>query len=195
VTLIWDAGLPGFGIIARRSGRRSWIAQYRVGRQSRRLTLGDLKTVTLLEARETAREILAMAKLGQDPHAEKMRARAALTVQEVIEGGVSAHGPFEGYLAFAKAQMRPGSYWNVELHLKQQAKALHGLPMEAVERAMIAALIRRTETRSGPTAANKLRTTLASLWKWAIATGSSPTRRTPSCWSPRRSRTGRANAS
>jgi hypothetical protein len=31
-TVHWDASLPGFGIVARPGGRRSWIAQYRIGR-------------------------------------------------------------------------------------------------------------------------------------------------------------------
>jgi hypothetical protein len=62
----------------------------------------------LAEAREKAREILAMAKLGQDPQAEKIKARAALTVLEVVEGGSSAHGAFNGYLVYAKARMPMG---------------------------------------------------------------------------------------
>ncbi|TCZ53945.1 tyrosine-type recombinase/integrase [Roseicella aquatilis] len=167
----WDTSLPGFGILARPSGRRSWIAQYRVAGRSRRVTMGDLSTVTLAEAREKAREVLALAKLGHDPQAEKLKARAALTVLEVIEGGTSAHGPFAGYLAYAKARMRPSSAWQAEHHLKQQAKPLHGLAMESVDRAAIAALLRRIESQSGPAGANRLRTRLAALWKWAIGSG------------------------
>lgn len=101
VAFAWDVGLPGFGIIARPSGRRSWIIQYRIARQSKRVVLGDLNTVTLAEARAKAREILSKAKLGHDPQAEKLRARAALTVLEVIQGGQAARGVFDGYLAFA----------------------------------------------------------------------------------------------
>jgi hypothetical protein len=41
VAFTWDASLPGFGIIARLSRRRSWIAQYRIGRQSKRVALID----------------------------------------------------------------------------------------------------------------------------------------------------------
>ncbi|MBX6386167.1 MAG: site-specific integrase [Microbispora sp.] len=171
VAFAWDASLPGFGIIARPSGRRSWIAQYRIGRQSKRVALGDLNTVTLAEAREKAREILARAKLGHDPQAEKVKARAALTVLEVIQGCEAARGPFDGYLSFAKATMRPGSYENAERHLLKHAKPLHGQAMEQVQRAEIATLVRRVEKRSGPAAANKLRTTLAAMWKWAIGSG------------------------
>jgi hypothetical protein len=39
--LHWDVSLPGFGVVARPNGRRSWIVQYRIGRQSKRVTVGD----------------------------------------------------------------------------------------------------------------------------------------------------------
>jgi hypothetical protein len=65
------------------------------------MTIGDFGTVLLAEAREKAREILAAAKLGRDLQAEKVKARAALTFLEVVEGGSSAHGPFDGYLVWS----------------------------------------------------------------------------------------------
>ena len=190
VAFAWDAGLPGFGIIARPSGRRSWIAQYRIGRQSKRVALGDLNTVTLAEAREKAREILARAKLGHDPQAEKLKARAALTVLEVIQGGEAARGTFDGYLAFAKATMRPGSYENAGRHLLKHAKPLHGQAMEQVQRAEVAALVRRVEKRSGPAAANKLRTTLAAMWKWASGSGLIAAETNPVLMVPKAAETG-----
>lgn len=124
----WDSTLPGFGILARSTGHRSWVAQYRVAGRSRRVTMGDLATVTLAEAREKAREVLALAKLGHDPQAEKLKARAALTVLDVIDGGTSGHGPFTGYLAYAQPRMRPSSAWQAEHHLKQQANPSAVLP-------------------------------------------------------------------
>jgi integrase len=170
-TFFWDADLPGFGILARSSGRRVWIAQYRVDGRSRRITMGDLGTVTLSEARTKARETLALAKLGYDPHAEKLKARAALTFGEVIEGGASAHGPFSGYLAYAQGRMRASSAWQTEHHLRKQAKPLHGHAMEKIDRGTIAALLRKVEGGSGPAASNRLRTRLAALWKWSIGSG------------------------
>lgn len=171
VAFAWDVGLPGFGIIARPSGRRSWIIQYRIARQSKRVVLGDLNTVTLAEARAKAREILSKAKLGHDPQAEKLRARAALTVLEVIQGGQAARGVFDGYLAFARTTMRAGSFDNAQRHLLKHAKPLHRQAMEQLPRADIAALVRSVEKQSGPAAANKLRTTLAAMWKWAMGSG------------------------
>src|SRR5437899_6357529 len=52
----WDAGCRGFGVRALRSGRRSWIYQYRDEHgQTRRIVLGDLSSVPLEDAREEAR--------------------------------------------------------------------------------------------------------------------------------------------
>jgi integrase len=190
VAFAWDVGLPGFGIIARPSGRRSWTIQYRIARQSKRVALGDLNTVTLAEARAKAREILARAKLGDDPQAEKLKARAALTVLEVIQGGQAARGVFDGYLAFAKTTMRPGSFENAQRHLLKHAKPLHRQAMEQVQLADIAALVRSVEKRSGPAAANKLRTTLAAMWKWAIGSGLITGATTPVLLVPKASETG-----
>jgi hypothetical protein len=81
--------------------------------------------VTLTEAWEKVREILAMAKLGHGPQAAKMQVRAALAVLEVIQSREAPRGLFDGYLSFAKTAMRPGSYKNAEWHLLKQAKPLH----------------------------------------------------------------------
>src|ERR1700722_5400673 len=46
--LFWDAALRGFGIRALRSGRRSWIYQYRDEHgRTRRMVLGDVSAVSL----------------------------------------------------------------------------------------------------------------------------------------------------
>ena len=54
------------------SGARSWIVQYRPGgggrgQTARRMTLGSISTLTPDEARRAARDVLARARLGEDP--------------------------------------------------------------------------------------------------------------------------------
>jgi hypothetical protein len=58
----WDAGLAGFGVIAFASGKKAYIAQYREDGRSRRVTIGDVATMTLLEAHSKARTLLAGAR-------------------------------------------------------------------------------------------------------------------------------------
>ena len=58
----WDSGLAGFGVIAFASGKKAYIAQYREDGRSRRVTIGDVTTMTLVKARSKARALLAGAR-------------------------------------------------------------------------------------------------------------------------------------
>src|SRR5215218_9775667 len=80
--IVFDDTLPCFGVRVRAGGKRTWIVQYRIGRQQRRVTIGTVETLDPDEARRRAKEILAKAHLGGDPQHEKAenRARAAFTL-------------------------------------------------------------------------------------------------------------------
>src|SRR5688572_15197929 len=65
--IVFDETLPGFGLRLRAGGKRTWIAQYRVGSKQRRVTLGTLETLDPDRARQAARETLARVQLGGDP--------------------------------------------------------------------------------------------------------------------------------
>ncbi|WP_430428400.1 Arm DNA-binding domain-containing protein [Parasphingorhabdus sp.] len=76
---IWDSELPGFGIRVFPSGRKKFVLQYRHGRKSRRMMLGQHGAITLGQARKFA--IQALAKIGQDidPLQARKNSREALT--------------------------------------------------------------------------------------------------------------------
>src|SRR6516225_1321710 len=74
--IVWDAKLPGFGLRTR-NGKRTWVFQYKLGNQHRRIKLGGPEL-----SRDKARQLalaekgkLAAAKLGHglDPAAERDR--------------------------------------------------------------------------------------------------------------------------
>src|SRR5262249_47221380 len=60
----FDDDVPGFGIRIRAGGSKHWIFQYRVGKKQRRLTLGKVSAVSLVNARKTASELHAKVRLG-----------------------------------------------------------------------------------------------------------------------------------
>lgn len=52
--IAWDSDLPGFGVRLRGSNK-TWTIQYRVGLKQRRESLGDVRKVSLADARAIAR--------------------------------------------------------------------------------------------------------------------------------------------
>ena len=78
VYVVYDDTLTGFGLRVTSAGFKSFIVEYRPnggGRRSptSRMTLGSSTTLTVDQARRAAREILAAARLGRDPAAERTR--------------------------------------------------------------------------------------------------------------------------
>jgi hypothetical protein len=69
------ADLPGLGIRMRPGGSRNWVYQYQLGAKQRRMTLGSIKAIGLIKARETAGELQARVRLGEDPAAVKAEAK------------------------------------------------------------------------------------------------------------------------
>jgi hypothetical protein len=82
---VWDSDIPGFGLRVLPSGRKSYVVQYRAGRRSRRISLGPNTVLTSEQARTRAITIVAAARNGQDPAAERDAGRKAITIKELAE--------------------------------------------------------------------------------------------------------------
>jgi integrase len=161
-SLYWDAALRGFGMRALRSGRRSWVYQYRDEHaRTRRMVLGDVAAVSLEAAREAARQKAADVAQGANPSVERRKKRAAGTVLELVEA----------YLVNARQRQRSRTFSGTERHLRVHAAPLHHDRVEAVRRGDIAGLLGRVAESSGPISANRLRAALSAMWTWGLRTG------------------------
>jgi integrase len=87
--IIRDDELSGFSLRVFPTGRKVFLAQYRVGGgrsgRQRRVKLGVFGTITAEEARTKAREILARAHLGDDFADERDKVRESQTVAQLID--------------------------------------------------------------------------------------------------------------
>lgn len=86
---LFDDDLAGFGLRVYPTGRKVFIAQYRVGggkgSRQRRFSLGVFGKITADEARTKAKDVLARAHLGEDKAEERDKIRSAQTVSQLID--------------------------------------------------------------------------------------------------------------
>lgn len=62
----WCGELTGFGVRTRPTGRKSFIVQYDYRGKSRKVTVGTFPTLTVEQARDRSKELLAKVQLGED---------------------------------------------------------------------------------------------------------------------------------
>jgi integrase len=158
----WDADLPGLGLRILATGGRTWIVRYRVGKQSRVVSLAKANAVTPAEARKKAGTILAKAKLGQDTRTEidTARAQASDTFDKLAAR----------YLQTLEARRRASYVRDVRRYLLTDARPLHDLPVTAITRAKVAGLLADIATRA-PVAADRCRVALSTMFAWAMKQG------------------------
>ena len=161
----FDKDLAGFGLRITPSGARSWIVQYRPGgggrgQTARRMTLGSISTLTPDEARRAARDVLARARLGEDPAGTRAKDRETPTFKTFAER----------YLAEeAAAKLKPRTITNYRIYLlKHAAPDLGGLKLTAITSAEVGKLHRRIG-KAKPIVANRVVEAVASVYRYAAA--------------------------
>ena len=87
----WDDNLAGFGVRVMRSGKKSYVVQYRSGGRTRRNAFSRVGTMTPDEARKHARELLVAVDKGQDPVAEIEAQRRTPTVAALSDRFLTEH--------------------------------------------------------------------------------------------------------
>jgi integrase len=163
--IFFDDDLPGFGLRIREGGKRTWIVQYRVGAQQRRMTLGTMKTLDSVEARRRAKTALSKTHLGHDPQTEKAAARAPKPREMTLGDAV------ERYLPYAERKLKASTYSGIVLHLRRHWRPLHAHELQNLERRHVAVELGRIATSSGLYGANRSRAALSALFAWGIGEG------------------------
>jgi len=126
--IAWDPDLPGFGVRLR-PARASYVVQYRVGLEQRRKSLGDVRKVTLEDARGIARKRFAQVELGIDPDEEEAKRKAD---QEADTRTFEKMA--ELYLAAQEARLEEGTlrrntYISEERYLRRHCEPLQKKPV------------------------------------------------------------------
>ena len=86
---LWDSEIKGFGVRIWPSGRKTFVAKYRVGGgrdgATRRFTIGTYGVLTVEEARAAARKVLGAAAQGMDPAGARQAKRREMSVADLVE--------------------------------------------------------------------------------------------------------------
>jgi integrase len=159
--ILFDDDLPGFGLRIRAGGSKTWVFQYKLGSQHRRITLGKFPALHPSQARKTASNLHAEVRLGNDPAAVKAakQVRAAETFGAVLKI----------YLARRRGQVRDSSLAEMERHLQRNFAPLHSAPVDKLDRRAIAAQLARLTNEAGPIQANRSRASLSKFLNWCLA--------------------------
>jgi len=175
VLILWDEKMPGFGCRVFASGQRSFVVCYRLRGARRKywVTLGTYGLVTLEQARDKAEEMLAKAKLGEDPQAErKARAEAELTGTQMLRvkdlvrrygaalrAGVTAGKRLRGRAA------TPAYIADIELHLGRFADQCGKQSASAVTRADVIAVL--NDYIGQPSVHRRMHGAIRGMFAWA----------------------------
>jgi integrase len=171
---IWaDDAIAGFGLRIRRVTKRNktlsnkppsrtWIFRYRFADTNHRITIGDVSAIAVARAREIATDLYVTVKAGRNPAAEK---------RESIERGKDTFGALvERYLA-AKQAKRPNTVRILTRTLNSYCRPLHKLPLDGIDRKVIATRLNAVAVESGNVSANRTREALSAMFSWAMAEG------------------------
>jgi integrase len=165
-SIFFDGEIPGFGLRLRGGRPRTearWIVQYKLGAKHRRVTFGKLGELDPAKARDKARDLLSVVRLGGDPAGTKLeaRARADETFGMIVER----------FLIRQEGRLRPASYAATKRYLQRTCRPLHGVALANVSRSTIAARLTAIASSNGPVSADRCRAALGAFFTWAMREG------------------------
>jgi integrase len=163
--IAWDSELAGFGVRKHPSGLRAWHVQYDApGGRTRPMSLGPIEKLPASKARPAAIDILAKARLGQDPAGDKRKARDEA-------GNTFGGAHLKRYLEFKRKTRKPRTVVEIQRHLMKDAASLHSRPIRQIDRKHAASLLAKVADNSGDRAADSVRGSASAYFRWLMAEG------------------------
>jgi integrase len=159
MTVLWDTDVKGFGVRRHNTDGRHYLLRYRFnGRQTFRKIGRHGSPFTPEMARAEALRLLGLIVSGTNPAiADRQGDTFATEVSRFLE--------------HKKGGLKPGAFAQMQRHLLRQAQPLHPLELASIDRRTIAQLLSGVERGSGPTARNRLRSSLSSFFGWLVREG------------------------
>ncbi|WP_419809187.1 tyrosine-type recombinase/integrase [Sphingomonas sp.] len=154
--VIWDTEVRGFGLRVLPSARKSFVFQYRIGRVSKKLTLGSGE-LSLSLMRDLARQAAGKVAAGIDPGKERDDLRNRVTIAELVERFDVTHITFHVKASTAKEYRRA-----IQLYILPAFGTMH---VADVTRSQIHAFHQKMKNK--PTQANRTLEILSKMFNLA----------------------------
>ena len=157
--IAWDNKLTGFGVRVQPSGTKSFLVNYRAnggGRRAanKRVVIGRFGRITPDQARRKAQELLGRVAAGDDPAAERARARGLPTLQAA----------FEEYLE-ANPSRAPVTVKIYRQNLRAYLSDWVNRPLDGISRKDVEARFNRLTEQRGWSSANQTMSMLRSIYR------------------------------
>lgn len=162
LTDFWDEGLPGFGVRAHHSGRKTYFVRYSTeDGAKRRLTLGSYPTLSLVDARSQAKAIIGRIARGEDPQADKTKERGAETFGELAAEYIERH---------AKVKKRR---WQEDARVLKVdlLPAWRRKKAKNITRREVSELLDCVVARGAPIMANRVKALISKIYNFGIGRG------------------------
>lgn len=166
--IFFDDTLKGFGLRVREGGARTWVFQYKIGRQTRRWKIGTWPALSVSAAKYEVTKpdgIAVQVASGRDPVAEKIAKKETDDTADTFEKIAAL------YLVAKKKRLKPRSYDLIHRHLTKHAAPLAKLPVDAISQRDVAELFAALADESGAVTSNRVRSTVAACLTWAMKMG------------------------
>lgn len=129
---LWDGEIKGFALRVKPTGVKSFMVQYRnaTGR-TRKVTLGKFGVLTVEQARDQARQMLAAVAAGADPAEQRKQERNLETVKDLWERYLSAYA--EAHKKHSSVQ-NDRYMWNQDVEPALGKKRVDGVTKQDIQR-------------------------------------------------------------
>lgn len=160
---LWDADhrevVKGFGARRQVDGVFYYLRYRLHGRQHLKVIGRHGSPFTPDTARTKAKQGLGEVAGGKHPFEGTGKVRSVETF------GVEV----KEYLKRKEEAMKPRAFKEIKRHLQNHAKPFDRLRISEIDRRTVAARLREIEAKSGPSARNRVRSSLSAFFNWAIA--------------------------
>ncbi len=150
-----DGGMTGLYLIVQPSGSKSFALRYRHSGRSKKLTLGKYPQMSLLQARERAREALESISYGEDPSRRP--------------GSPQRFEPaFRSFLERHVSQTK-GTYETTRIYEHDLLPAFRGKVLSDITKRDVINLLDSIVDRGSPVMANRVLAALRRFFSWAVS--------------------------